>query len=82
MITNNDDSEKLVKGIEVQGTITPDTKPNESAKPIYQRKKYEMCKNFREKGNCKYGDKCLFAHGDHEISRREPTIVVNIATLP
>jgi hypothetical protein len=34
------------------------------------RKKYEMCKNFREKGVCKYGDRCLFAHGDHELTRR------------
>lgn len=34
------------------------------------RKKYEMCKNFKEKGVCKYGDKCLFAHGDHELTRR------------
>ena len=34
------------------------------------RKKYEMCKNFREKGECKYGDRCLFAHGDHELTRR------------
>lgn len=33
------------------------------------RKKYEMCKNFREKGTCKYGDKCLFAHGEHELTR-------------
>jgi hypothetical protein len=30
-----------------------------------------MCKNFKEKGVCKYGDKCLFAHGEHELSRRE-----------
>ena len=29
-----------------------------------------MCKNFREKGSCKYGDRCLFAHGDHELTRR------------
>jgi hypothetical protein len=34
------------------------------------RKKYESCKNFREKGACKYGDRCLFAHGDHELTRR------------
>jgi len=43
------------------------------------RKKYEMCKNFREKGACKYGDRCLFAHGDHELTKRgspepEPTV--------
>jgi hypothetical protein len=30
-----------------------------------------MCKNFKEKGNCKYGPKCLFAHGEHELSVRE-----------
>jgi hypothetical protein len=29
-----------------------------------------MCKNFREKGACKYGDRCLFAHGDHELTKR------------
>ena len=34
------------------------------------RKKYESCKNFREKGACKYGDRCLFAHGDHELTKR------------
>jgi Zinc finger C-x8-C-x5-C-x3-H type (and similar) len=39
------------------------------------RKKYEMCKNFKEKGVCKYGDKCLFAHGEHELSRREPVAI-------
>jgi hypothetical protein len=31
-----------------------------------------MCKNFREKGVCKYGDRCLFAHGDHELVKRGP----------
>lgn len=36
------------------------------------RLKYEMCKNFRETGSCKYGDRCLFAHGDHELINRAP----------
>ena len=35
------------------------------------RRKYEMCKNWREKGTCRYGDKCLFAHGEHELSRHQ-----------
>lgn len=35
------------------------------------RKKYEMCKNWKEKGICRYGEKCLFAHGAHELSSRE-----------
>jgi hypothetical protein len=26
-----------------------------------------LCKNFGAKGNCKYGDKCTFAHGEHEL---------------
>lgn len=39
-----------------------------------------MCKNFREKGVCKYGDKCLFAHGEHELSRRETTVSVTAPT--
>ena len=30
-----------------------------------------MCKNWREKRTCRYGDKCLFAHGEHELSRRQ-----------
>lgn len=34
------------------------------------RLKYEMCKNFKETGSCKYGDRCLFAHGDHELINR------------
>ncbi len=40
------------------------------APKTYVRLKYEMCKNFREKGVCKYGDRCLFAHGDHELIKR------------
>lgn len=40
------------------------------AAPKYVRLKYEMCKNFKEKGVCKYGDRCLFAHGDHELVKR------------
>ena len=28
-----------------------------------------MCKNWREKGTCRYGDKCLFAHGNSELTK-------------
>jgi hypothetical protein len=38
---------------------------------MFMRKKYEMCKNFREKGICKYGEKCLFAHGEHELTKKQ-----------
>lgn len=46
---------------------------NSSAKSIV-RLKYEMCKNFKETGSCKYGDRCLFAHGDHELINRGPPL--------
>jgi hypothetical protein len=52
-------------------TIKSTAETPEAAKaPVVRRLKYEMCKNFREKGDCKYGDRCLFAHGDHELTRR------------
>jgi len=31
-----------------------------------------MCKNFMESGTCKYGEKCLFAHGRHELFNYKP----------
>ena len=39
--------------------------------PVPARLKYEMCKNWREKGNCRYGEKCLFAHGEHELTKKQ-----------
>jgi len=31
------------------------------------RYKTELCRPFEESGQCKYGDKCQFAHGMHEL---------------
>ncbi|XP_075232845.1 tis11 zinc finger protein [Lycorma delicatula] len=31
------------------------------------RYKTELCRPFEESGSCKYGDKCQFAHGGHEL---------------
>ena len=31
------------------------------------RYKTELCRPFEENGTCKYGDKCQFAHGVHEL---------------
>ncbi|KAG5265626.1 hypothetical protein AALO_G00244550 [Alosa alosa] len=31
------------------------------------RYKTELCRPFEENGSCKYGDKCQFAHGAHEL---------------
>jgi len=27
------------------------------------------CKNFDMSGQCKYGNSCTFAHGDHEVKK-------------
>ncbi|KAL1455343.1 hypothetical protein WDU94_009445 [Cyamophila willieti] len=34
---------------------------------IYCRYKTELCRPYKEKGECKYGNKCQFAHGTHEL---------------
>lgn len=39
------------------------------------RFKTELCNNLIELGNCKYGDRCHYAHGAHElrqVSKRHP----------
>lgn len=33
----------------------------------HHRYKTELCRPFEEAGECKYGDKCQFAHGMHEL---------------
>ncbi len=32
-----------------------------------------MCKNWIELGQCRYGSKCQFAHGNVELISKEPT---------
>jgi hypothetical protein len=34
---------------------------------FFCRYKTELCRPFEENGMCKYGDKCQFAHGEHEL---------------
>lgn len=43
------------------GTSTSSNNGNSS------RYKTELCRPFEESGTCKYGDKCQFAHGEHEL---------------
>jgi len=33
------------------------------------RFKTEICRNFKEKGTCLYGELCQFAHGEHELRK-------------
>jgi hypothetical protein len=46
------------------------SEPAEKARPTQansSRYKTELCRPFEESGSCKYGDKCQFAHGMHEL---------------
>ncbi len=44
------------------------TSPTENnSKTSLQRYKTELCRSYHETGFCKYGEKCQFAHGYHEI---------------
>lgn len=63
------DLKKVVSGV-ASGSSDSDKTSSQSSQPVVRRLKYEMCKNWREKGNCKYGDKCLFAHGTGELTKR------------
>mgnify|MGYP002378593153 CR=1 FL=1 len=38
-----------------------------NTKTSSQRYKTELCRSYHETGLCKYGEKCQFAHGYHEI---------------
>jgi len=42
------------------------TMANSTANPRF---KTEICRNFKEKGTCLYGDLCQFAHGKHELRK-------------
>lgn len=34
---------------------------------MFSRYKTELCRPFKETGECKYGEKCQFAHGENEL---------------
>lgn len=46
---------------------TTPTSPASSVAQNSSRYKTELCRPFEESGTCKYGDKCQFAHGGHEL---------------
>jgi len=52
-------------------TQSEGTPQQASSPPAVVRLKFEMCKNWKEKGVCKYGEKCLFAHGEKELTKRQ-----------
>lgn len=59
----------------------PTVDPNGSGPSANNRKlglyKTELCRSWEEKGSCRYGPKCQFAHGEEEVRKvsRHPKVV-------
>jgi len=45
----------------------PKPKPEPKPKPRPANFKTVLCRNFMENGECSYGDRCHFAHGDDDL---------------
>ncbi|CAF1147558.1 unnamed protein product [Rotaria sp. Silwood1] len=61
---------KVVGGPVLQTTNSQhiiQTTTDNNNKTTSQRYKTELCRSYHETGFCKYGEKCQFAHGYHEI---------------
>lgn len=50
--------------IEEQASESPSKSPQKLQASLY---KTERCRSWQSTGNCKYGNKCQFAHGDDEL---------------
>jgi len=46
---------------------SPPTSPPPQQQQPSSRYKTELCRPYQEHGSCKYGEKCQFAHGQHEL---------------
>jgi len=52
--------------------LVPPANPLRCPKTERTKYKTELCKNWIETGVCRYGDKCQFAHGYHELVYQGP----------
>ena len=54
-------------------TVTQNPTPNGNGPSANNRKlglyKTELCRSWEEKGSCRYGSKCQFAHGEEELRK-------------
>ena len=57
----------LGPGEEAGGQTEADLRPEGEAGGPNSRFKTEICRNFKEKGHCLYGELCQFAHGKEEM---------------
>lgn len=58
-------SEPVERALSAQQQQAQQQRPGGQANS--SRYKTELCRPFEENGTCKYGDKCQFAHGAHEL---------------
>jgi hypothetical protein len=42
----------------------------ERAREYKKKQKTEMCKNWEMKGFCRWGNRCSYAHGEHELVKK------------
>ncbi|XP_062602315.1 mRNA decay activator protein ZFP36L2-A-like isoform X1 [Saccostrea cucullata] len=69
-LLNNQESlhRKLDRSMSEPGaTLNSTTARQQTQNVNSSRYKTELCRPFEESGHCKYGDKCQFAHGAHEL---------------
>jgi len=65
----------LNEGVDLNISAQPDERlfssvtSNPASVTSNPRFKTEICRNFKEKGTCLYGDLCQFAHGKHELRK-------------
>ena len=54
-------------------TVAQNSTPNGNGPSANNRKlglyKTELCRSWEEKGSCRYGSKCQFAHGEEELRK-------------
>lgn len=65
-LTNKARERSLSLSTTAQSTIQSDEGDRRNSQGS-SRYKTELCRPFEESGTCKYGDKCQFAHGVHEL---------------
>lgn len=68
-LVNNQESlhRKLDRSMSEPGATLSSTAARQNQNVNSSRYKTELCRPFEESGHCKYGDKCQFAHGAHEL---------------
>ncbi|KAM3130165.1 hypothetical protein pb186bvf_017768 [Paramecium bursaria] len=66
---DQDDSFEIVQSNHKKKFMTPQSKNQP------KNRKNELCKNFEQKGYCKFKDQCAFAHGQAQLTKDVSTMM-------